>query len=92
MGITRPDLHNVGKQGGERATLKKRKSRSRTGVEVHCSKNKIDLTIEETTDNMKLTPWRSIQGLKDEQLLVSVLSRVVAKELSVEEMVKEFNK
>ena len=34
---------------------------------------KIDLTIEEATDDMKLTPWRSMQGIKDEQLLVSVL-------------------
>jgi hypothetical protein len=33
-----------------------------------------------------------MQGIKDEQLLVSVLSRVVAKELSLEEMVTEFNK
>ena len=53
---------------------------------------KIDLTIEEAADDMKLTPWRSMQGIKDEQLLVSVLSRVVAKELSLEEMVTEFNK
>ena len=53
---------------------------------------KIDLTIEEAADDMKLTPWRSMQGIKDEQLLVSVLSRVVAKELSLEEMVTEFNR
>ena len=53
---------------------------------------KIDLTIEEAADDMKLTPWRAMQGIKDEQLLVSVLSRVVAKELSLEEMVTEFNK
>ena len=53
---------------------------------------KIDLTIEEAADDMKLTPWRAMQGIKEEQLLVSVLSRVVAKELSLEEMVTEFNK
>ena len=53
---------------------------------------KIDLTIEEATDDMKLTPWGSMQGIKDEQLLVSVLSRVVSKELSLEETVTEFNK
>ena len=53
---------------------------------------KIDLTIEEATDDMKLSLWRAIQGIKDEQLLVSVLSRVVAKEISLEEMVTEFNK
>ena len=45
---------------------------------------KIDLAIEEAADDMKLTPWRSMQGIKDEQLLVSVLSRVVAKELSLD--------
>ena len=43
-------------------------------------------------DNMKLSLWRAMQGIKDEQLLVSVLSRVVAKELGLEEMVIEFNK
>ena len=44
---------------------------------------KIDLTIEEATDDMKLTPWSSMQGIKDEQLNVSILSRVVAKELAL---------
>ena len=48
---------------------------------------KIDLTIEEAVDDMKLTLWRAMQGIKDEQLLVSVLSRVMTKELSLEEMV-----
>ena len=57
------------------------------------AEKKIDLTIEEAADDMKLTPWRAMQGIiKEEQLLVSVLSRVVAKELSLEEMVTEFNK
>ena len=32
-----------------------------------------------------------MQRIKDEQLLVSILSRVVAKELSLKEMVTEFN-
>ena len=53
---------------------------------------KIELTIEEAVDDMKLSLWRAMQGIKDEQLLISVLSRVVAKELSLEEMVTEFNK
>ena len=86
LGITRPNIQNVGKQGGQRPTSKKRKGRPPNGIEVDCSK-KIDLTIEEAVDDMKLTPWRSMQGIKDEQLLVSV-----AKELSLEEMVTEFNK
>ena len=41
---------------------------------------------------MKLLPWRSLQGIKDERLLVSVLSRVAAKEFSLDEMVTEFQK
>ena len=45
------------------------------------------MTIEEAVDDMKLSLWRAMQGIK-----VSVLSRVVAKELSLEEMVTEFNK
>ena len=53
---------------------------------------KINLTIEEVIDDMKLSLWREMQGIKDEQHIVSVLSRVVAKELSLEEMVIEFNK
>ena len=53
---------------------------------------KIDLIIEEATDDMKLTQWRAMQSIKEEQLLVSVLSRLVAKEMSLEEMVIEFNK
>ena len=60
-------------------------------LKSHAAK-KIDLTIEEVADDMKLSLWRAMQGIKDEQLLVSVLSRVVAKELSLEEMVTEFNK
>ena len=51
---------------------------------------KINLTIEEAANHMQLSLWRAGQGIKDEQLLVSVLSRVVAKELSLEEMVIEF--
>ena len=52
---------------------------------------KIDLTIKEAVDDMKMSLWRAMKGIKDEQLLVSVLSRVVAKALSLEEMVTEFN-
>ena len=52
----------------------------------------MDLTTEEAAGDMKLSLWRAMQGIKEEKLLVSVLSRVVAKELSLEEMVTEFNK
>jgi hypothetical protein len=62
-------------------------------VEAKATKNKkLDFTIEEVAEDMKLTPWRSLQGIKDETLLVSVLSRVISKELSLDDMVLELSK
>ena len=59
-------------------------------------KAKLDPQVEmkllpELPEDMKLLPWRSLQGIKDERLLVSVLSRVAA-EFSLDEMVTEFQK
>ena len=48
--------------------------------------------IEELVENMKLLPWWSLQGIKDDRLLISVLSRVAAKEFSLDKMVAEFQK
>ena len=42
------------------------------------SKGKSDLVIEELAEDMKLLPWRSLQGIKDDWLLISMLSQVVA--------------
>ena len=53
---------------------------------------KIDLTTEETAYDKKLSLWRVMQGIKDEQLLVYVWSLVVAKDFSLEEMFNKFNK
>ena len=62
-------------------------------VEAKGSKGKkIEFTIEEAAEDMKLTPWRALQGIKDETLLKSVLSRVLSKELSLDEMVVELSK
>ena len=62
-------------------------------VEVKGAKGKkIDYIIEEAAEDMKLTPWRALQGIKDETLLISVLSRVLSKELSLDEMVVELSK
>ena len=72
---------------------RQKKSRVDPQLELNSTAvKKIDLTIEEVADDMKLSKWRAMQWIKHEQLLVSVLSRVVAKELSLEEMVTEFNK
>ena len=43
-------------------------------VEMKSKSHKSDLTIEELPKDMKLLPWRSLQGIKDERLLVSLLS------------------
>ena len=56
------------------------------------TKGKSDLVIEELAEDMKLLPWRSLQGIKDDRLLISVLSRVVAKEFSLDEMVTDLQK
>ena len=60
-------------------------------VEIKSKSRKSDLIIEEFREDMKLLPWRSLQGIKDDRLLISILSRVVAKEFSLEEMVTKFS-
>ena len=41
---------------------------------------------------MNITPWRSMQGVKDENLVKTILSRVKSGELSMNEMSEEFLK
>ena len=53
---------------------------------------KLDYTIEEAAEDMKLTPSTALQGIKDDTYLVSVLSRVIARKLSLDEMVLELSK
>ena len=61
-------------------------------IEMKSKSRKSDLIIEELPEDMKLLLWRSLQGIKDERLLVSVLSRVAVKEFNLDEMVTEFQK
>ena len=61
-------------------------------VEMKTKSHKSDLFIEELAEDMKLLPWRSVQGIKDDKLLIFVLSRVATKEFSLEEMVVELQK
>ena len=61
-------------------------------VEMKSKSRKSDLIIEELPEDMKLLPWQSLQGIKDERLLVSILSRVAAKGFNLDEMVTEFQK
>ena len=61
-------------------------------MEIKSKSCKSDLLIEELAEDMKLLPWRSLQGIKDDRLLIFVLLRVSAKEFSLDEMVIEFQK
>ena len=61
-------------------------------VEMKSKSHKSDLIIEDLPEDMKLLLWRSLHGIKDERLLVYVLSRVAAKEFSLDKMVTEFQK
>ena len=72
---------------------RQKKSKVDPQLELKSSVSKnIELTIEEAAYDMKLSLWRVMQGIKDEQIFIFVLSRVVAKELTLEEMVTKFNK
>ena len=61
-------------------------------VEMKSKSCKGDLVIEELPEDMKLLPWRSLQSIKDDKLLIFVLSWVTAKEFSMDEMVTELQK
>ena len=43
-------------------------------------------------EDMTITHWRSMQGVKDENLVKTILSRVKSGELSMEEMSEKFLK
>ena len=43
-------------------------------VEMKSKSCKGDLVIEELPEDMKLLPWRSLQSIKDDKLLIFVLS------------------
>ena len=57
-----------------------------------CGTNKIGSKIKNLLDDMTITLWRTIQGMKDEKLIIAILSRVRSEELSMEEMCDEFKK
>ena len=50
-------------------------------VEMKSKSRKSDFIIENIPEDMKLLPWWSLKGIKDERLLVSVLSEVAGNEL-----------
>lgn len=46
--------------------------------------------MKKLSKDITITPWRTMQGVKDEKLVKSVLSRVNSGELSMDEMCAEF--
>ena len=48
--------------------------------------------VKNFLEDMTITPWRELQGVKDETLISTFLSRVKSGELSMEKMCNEFIK
>ena len=46
-------------------------------VEINSTSRKSDLNIEELPEDMKLLSWRSLQGIKDNRLLIYVLIIII---------------
>ena len=59
---------------------------------IICTNSKGGLEMKQLPEDMTITPWRTMQGVKDDNLVKSVLARVKSGELSMEEMCAEFQK
>ena len=57
-----------------------------------CGTSKTCPDTKNILDDMTITTWISIQGVKDDKLIITILSRVRSGELSMEEMCDEFKK
>jgi hypothetical protein len=57
-----------------------------------CGTSKTNPDIKNFPDDMTITPWRPIQRVKNDKLIISILSRVRSGELAMEEMCDEFKK
>ena len=59
---------------------------------IICTNSKTGPEMKQLPNNMTITPWRTMQGVKNEKLVKFVLARVKLGELSMEEMCAEFQK
>jgi len=57
-----------------------------------CGNIKLAPEMKHLPDDMTITPWRAMQGVKDEKIVKTIVSRVRSGELSLEEMSEEFQK
>ncbi|MCO5595790.1 hypothetical protein L7F22_049838 [Adiantum nelumboides] len=76
-------LWEEGKVKGQRVKLPTSAQRSRGGSEE---------ALKPIPEGMKITPWRSIQGIREKHILLPILARVKGGALSLDEMSKEFEK
>lgn len=47
---------------------------------------RVDVAMKALSDEMKIIVWRSMQGIRDEKVILSTLAWVKARELSLDEM------
>ena len=59
---------------------------------IICTNSKTGPEMKQLPEDMNVRPWRIMQGVKDEKLGKSVLSRVKSGELSMDEMCAKFQK
>ena len=59
---------------------------------IICTNSKVSPEMKQLPEDMTITHWRTMQGVKDDKLVKSVLARVKSGELSMEEMCAEFQK
>ncbi|MCO5600920.1 hypothetical protein L7F22_055037 [Adiantum nelumboides] len=76
-------LWKEGKVKGQRVKLPTSAQRSRGGSEE---------ALKPVPKDMKITPWRSMQGIQEKHIILPILARVKGGALSLDEMSKEFEK
>ena len=62
----------------------KKKQKAKRYKPLICSNSKSGLEMKQLPKDMTITPWRALQGVKDEKLVKEILSHVRSGELSLE--------
>ena len=75
-------LWEDGKIKGQRVKLPTMGQRAKAGEEA----------LKPIPEEMKITSWRSLQGIREKHIILPILARVKGGTLSLEEMSKEFEK
>lgn len=57
-----------------------------------CSSSKSGPEMKQLLEDVTITTWSAMQGVKDEKFVKTILSRVNSRELSLDEMCEEFQK